>query len=80
MRYLKIVILLFTINCFGQNDTVYIKKSINPPSEKIVYQTDTIVFETPSDRNILIGNAILTQTRNQQIAKRSEERRVGKEC
>ena len=69
MRYIRIILLLLSINCFGQNDTVYIKKNIKPFEEKAVYKTDTIVFETPNARNILIGNAILTQTSNQQGAK-----------
>ena len=69
MRYLKILLILLSINCFGQNDTVYIKKNIKPFEEKAVYKTDTIVFETPNARNILIGNDILPQTPNQQGAK-----------
>ncbi len=69
MRYINIILLLLSINCFGQKDTVYIKKNINPFSEKAIFQTDTLVFETPNARNILIGNAILTETSNQQGAK-----------
>jgi len=60
---------LFSVHCFGQKDTVYIKKNVNPFSEKAVYKTDTLIFETPNARNILIGNSILTQTPNQQAAK-----------
>lgn len=69
MRYLTIFLILITINCFGQNDTVFIRKNIKYYPEKAVYKTDTIVFETPNARNILIGDAILTQTSNQQGAK-----------
>ncbi|GAA3555919.1 hypothetical protein [Snuella lapsa] len=69
MRYLKLTLLLLSITCFGQNDTVFIRKNIKHYPEKAVYKTDTIVFETPNARNILIGNDILTQTSNQQGAK-----------
>jgi hypothetical protein len=69
MCRLKILILLISINCFGQNDSVFIRKNVAPFSEKAIYKTDTIIFSTPNARNILIGNAILTQTLNQQEAK-----------
>jgi len=69
MQFKKIILLLLSINCFGQSDSVFIRKNTMPFSEKAVYITDTIVFETPNARNILIGNTILTQTLNQQIAK-----------
>ncbi|MGV6831416.1 MAG: hypothetical protein ACWA5P_07640 [bacterium] len=69
MRYLKLLLILVSINCFAQNDTIYIKKNIKPFEEKAVYKIDTIIFKTPNARNILIGDAILTQTANQQIAK-----------
>jgi len=69
MKQLTILLLLFSFNIFGQKDTIFIRKNIKPYAEKIEYKTDTIIFETPNTRNILIGDAILTQTKNQQIAK-----------
>ena len=61
--------LLSTFKCFSQNDTVFIKANQNPFSENAEYKIDTVIFRFPSSRNVLIGNAILTQTFNQQIAK-----------
>ena len=55
--------------CFAQNDSIFIRKNIEPYSDKPVYKTDTIVFDNPNSRNILIGNTILPQTSNQQITK-----------
>lgn len=69
MKTTAILLLFFSLNIFGQKDTVFIRKNIKPYPEKIEYKTDTIIFETPNARNILIGDAILTQTKNQQIAK-----------
>lgn len=69
MKYLTILFLFLVFKIYCQNDTVFIRKNIKPFSEKIEYKTDTIVFTTPNARNILISDAILTQTKNQQIAK-----------
>ncbi len=68
-RFIPLLLLLLSFNIFGQKDTIFIRKNIKPYSEKIEYKTDTIIFETLNARNILIGDAILTQTKNQQIAK-----------
>ena len=70
MKQLTLFLLLLSFNAFGQKDTVFIRKNIKPYpyTKNIEYKTDTIIFETPYARNILIGNAILTQTKNQQIA------------
>lgn len=70
MRKLVFVITVLSFQMFyAQNDSVFIRKTVDPFSENPVYKTDTIVFNTPNARNILIGNTILPQTSNQQVAK-----------
>ncbi|MCF7560416.1 hypothetical protein L3X39_07185 [Sabulilitoribacter multivorans] len=70
MKSLLFLVLFVSFNfCYGQNDSIFIRKNIEPFSDKPVYKTDTIVFDTPNARNILIGNVILPQTSNQQLTK-----------
>lgn len=53
----------------GQSDTVFIKYNKDKFEEKLTYKTDTIVFDTPNDRQILYGTDVLPSTYNQQVAK-----------
>ena len=69
MRILTLLFIVISFSSFGQSDTVFIRKNIDIYADKPNYQTDTIIFDTPNARNILVGNAILTQTYNQQVAK-----------
>ena len=69
MKKLTILFLVISLNCFGQNDTVFISKNIANYGDEPIYKTDTIIFDTPNARNIIIGDAVLEQTENQQIAK-----------
>jgi len=69
MKQLTLFLLLLSLNAFGQKDTVFIRKNIKSFTESVEYKTDTIIFETRYARNMLIGNAILTETKNQQIAR-----------
>ena len=69
MRILALFFTVISFSGFGQSDTVFIRKNIDKFADIPTYQTDTIIFDTPNARNILVGNAILTQTYNQQVAK-----------
>lgn len=69
MRILTLLFIVISFSNFAQSDTVFIRKNIDKFADQPVYQTDTIIFDTPNARNILIGDAILTQTYNQQVAK-----------
>jgi len=70
MKLISIVLfIILPLNLWSQKDTVFIRKNINYYPDKIEYKTDTIIFETPNARNILIGDAIMTETYNQQVAK-----------
>ena len=77
-RYVLILILLIIIpKIYAQQnddltkyqDTIFIKHNADWTSDKIVYTTDTVVFETGMRRHYLLGSTILPWTHNQQIAK-----------
>lgn len=53
----------------GQADSVFIKYNKDKFGEKLNYQTDTIIFDTPNARTILYGTTILPWSYNQQVAK-----------
>lgn len=62
--------LIATSLTWGQADTVFIRYDKNQfGEEKIEYNTDTIIFETPTARAILHGTTVLPWTGNQQNAK-----------
>lgn len=70
MKRLFLIIFVFCFNFIeAQNDSIFIRKNIEPYSDKPVYKTDTIIFKNPNSRNILIGNTILPQTSSQQGTK-----------
>ena len=54
---------------YGQSDTVFLKYDSDKYDERLTYKTDTVVFETFNDRQILYGTTILPWTDNQQNAK-----------
>ncbi|MHB1278838.1 MAG: hypothetical protein ACYC1Q_10605 [Bacteroidia bacterium] len=62
--------LLTTILARGQADTVFMRyDNLQFEGEKIVYTTDTFLFDSPRARTILVGTTILPWTGNQQNAK-----------
>ncbi|HTB07202.1 MAG TPA: hypothetical protein VK806_09640 [Bacteroidia bacterium] len=74
MKSLLILILSlsFSIAGFGQakiKDTVFIKHDSNWIDEKLNYVTDTVVFPSGMERNILIGTTVVPGTHNQYKAR-----------
>ena len=49
----------------AQQDTVFIKQSIDWTADTLQYETDTVVFESGMVRHILTGTTILPNTHNQ---------------
>ncbi len=52
----------------AQQDTVFIKQSIDWTADTLQYETDTILFESGMVRHILAGTTILPSTHNQMNA------------
>ena len=63
------IIILCSANCYGQQDTVFIRHDSDWSDEKLDYATDTIIFETGMRRHILTGTTVLPWTHNQEGAK-----------
>jgi hypothetical protein len=69
---IKTLIFFLALSAFTTaeaQDTVFIKKNIDPIADKPVYQTDTILFDTHMARHILIGTTILPSSANSELAK-----------
>ncbi len=67
MKYITVLLILisFSFDIFGQADTVFMKYNSNQYDDSITYKTDTILFNTPLERHILMGTTILPSTHNQ---------------
>ena len=71
---LKFIIIITTLILstdltFGQSDTVFIRYNKDSFEDIMNYKTDTIIFNTPNERQLLYGTTVLPWTGNQQIAK-----------
>ena len=69
MKQLIIFFYCFLLIYLDKETRYLLEKTSSHIQKKIEYKTDTIVIKIPNDRNILIGDAILTETKNQQEAK-----------
>lgn len=71
MNYIKLFLFisLLSSNLFGQQDSLFIKYKTNLTSDRIMYKTDTIVFNSEMARHYLIGTTIIPWTQNQMNAK-----------
>lgn len=47
-------------HCQAEKDSVFIRTNATPFDSTITYQTDTILFDTPMARHVLVGTAVLT--------------------
>jgi len=55
----------FSLSVFCQNDTVFIERNINFNNPKYPkYEQDTIVFESPYYRHVLIGTSVVNSLEN----------------
>lgn len=60
-----LILTISTVGLFAQQDTVFIKKSKDSTSDTLIYETDTIIFNSSLTRNILFGTTVLPWTHNQ---------------
>ena len=62
---LQITLLIISASIFAQQDTVFIKQSMDWTADTLQYKTDTVLFESGLARNFLIGTTVLSGTHNQ---------------
>jgi hypothetical protein len=67
MKPILILVVPLFMSSIGlaQQDTVFIKQSIDWTADTLSYETDTIVFESGMVRHILTGTTVLPNTHNQ---------------
>lgn len=70
MKYLITLILFNAISLItsAQQDTVFVKQSIDWTADTLQYETDTVLFESGMVRHILMGTTIIPSTHNQMNA------------
>ncbi len=60
-----VTLVLMSAIGFSQQDTVFIKQSVDWTADTLTYETDTVVFESGMVRHILTGTNVLRNTHNQ---------------
>ena len=61
--------LIAYFNLQGQPDTVFVRYNTAEYEDKLHYQTDTVIFSSPLERNVLVGTDVMKGTGSQQYAK-----------
>jgi hypothetical protein len=67
MRFIILLLLLTSFSVSAQQDTVFVRYN-KDWSEEVKYVTDTLVYESPLRRHLLIGTTALPGTHNQMTA------------
>lgn len=64
-----IILLILSVNCYSQNDTVFMRYDSVIHDDTLTYTVDTVIFNNPNARQFLYKTSILPNTVNQQYAK-----------